>query len=133
MLQKWCRMWGRETSSRPPFFLNKLYKTLDYWSRDMLNFDFLEKGLGIVTPLHFVYNFSWKIFLKLYCINWPHFIDWLPLLLAILSNMRIAIVCFPFCDAINFEINFIFLIKPFFYMGKKSRQKFKYLENEKRF
>ena len=26
---------------------NKLYKTLGYWSKDMLNFDFLEKGLGI--------------------------------------------------------------------------------------
>ena len=27
---------------------NKLFKTLDYWSRDMPKFDFLEKGLGIV-------------------------------------------------------------------------------------
>ena len=27
---------------------NKLYKTLDYRSRDMLNFDFLKKDLGIV-------------------------------------------------------------------------------------
>ena len=26
---------------------NKLYKSLDYWSRDMLNFDFLDKGQGI--------------------------------------------------------------------------------------
>ena len=33
----------------------------------------------------------------------------------------------------NFEINLIFLIKPFFYMTKKSRQKFKYLENGKSF
>ena len=24
----------------------------------MLNFDFLEKGLGIVSPSHFVYDFS---------------------------------------------------------------------------
>ena len=45
----------------------------------------------------------------------------------------IAIVCFPVCDAISFEINLIFLIKPFFYMTKKSRQKFKYLQNEKSF
>ena len=30
---------------------------LDYLSRDMLNFD-LEKGLKIVSPPHFVYNFS---------------------------------------------------------------------------
>ena len=37
---------------------NKLLKTLYYWSRDMLNFDFLEKGLGVISPLHFVYDFS---------------------------------------------------------------------------
>ena len=28
----------------------KLYKTLDYRSRDKLKFDLLEKGLGIVSP-----------------------------------------------------------------------------------
>ena len=33
----------------------------------------------------------------------------------------------------NSEINLIFLIKLFFYMTKKSRQKFEYLENEKSF
>ena len=47
--------------------------------------------------------------------------------------MFIAIVCFPGCDVINFEINLIFLIKPFFYMNKNSRQKFKYIESEKSF
>ena len=31
----------------------------------MLNFDFLEKGLGVAFPLHFVYDFSRKIFLML--------------------------------------------------------------------
>ena len=36
-------------------------------------------------------------------------------------------------DVINLEINLIFLIKLFCYMTKKSRQKFKYLENEKSF
>ena len=30
-----------------------------------------------------------------------------------------------------FKINLIFLIKPFFYMTKKYKQKRKYLENEK--
>ena len=38
---------------------SKLYKTLDYWSRDMLNFNFSEKGLGLVSPPHFVNDF-WK-------------------------------------------------------------------------
>ena len=36
-------------------------------------------------------------------------------------------VCYPGCDVIKFEINLIFLIKPFRYMRKKSRQKRKYL------
>ena len=37
---------------------NKLHKTLGYWSRDMLNFDLLEKDLGIVSTSHFVYDFQ---------------------------------------------------------------------------
>ena len=121
-LYKLCRKWSRETSSRPFFvFLkifilgkskwsaawfhyislahnlaynrNKLFKTLHCWIRDMLNFDFLDKGLGIVSPAYFVYDFSTKMFLMLYSINWPNFIVWLPLLLEILGNMYIAIVC----------------------------------------
>ena len=119
-LEKLCRKWGWETSSRPLFvFLksfilgkikwsaawfhdisialklaynrSKLFKTLHYWSRDMLNFDFLDKGLGIVSTAHFVYDFSTKMFFMLYSINWPNFIDWLPLLLEILGNMCITI------------------------------------------
>ena len=35
----------------------------------MLNFDFLDKGLGKASPAHFVYDFSTKIFLMLYSIN----------------------------------------------------------------
>ena len=48
---------------------NKLYKTLDYLSSDKLNFDFLEKGLGLVSPPHSVHDFSRKMFLMLYSIN----------------------------------------------------------------
>ena len=102
-LYKLCRKWGRETSSSLLFvFLksfklgkskssaawfhyisialkltcnrNKLLKTLHYWSRDMLNFDILDKCLRIVSAAHFVYDFSTKMFLKLYSINWPNFI-----------------------------------------------------------
>ena len=117
---KLCRKWGRDTSSRPLFvFLkrlgkskwsaawchyisialklthsrNKLFKNLHYWSRDMLNFGFLDKGLGIISTAHFVYEFSTKMILMLYSINWSNFIVWLPLLLEILGNMFIAIVC----------------------------------------
>ena len=99
----------------------------------MLNFDILEMGLGLVFPQHFVCDVSTKMFLMLYCMNWPNFIIWLSLRLEIQGNMFIAIVFFPGCDIINFEINLIFLIKPFFYMTRKGRQKFKYLGNEKNF
>ena len=44
--------------------------------------------------------------------------------------MCIAIVCQPGCNVLNFEINFIFLLRPFLYMTKKSKQKLKYLQNE---
>ena len=111
---------------------NKLHKTFDHWSRDMFHFDFSGKGLGIAFQQHFVYEFSRKIFLMLYSINRPNFIVWLPLLLEILGNLCIAFVCFSGCDVITFEINLISLTKPFFYLTKKSRQNFKYLENEKR-
>ena len=47
-----------------------------------------------------------------------------PLPLEILGNMCIAIVCFSGCDVIHFKINFSFLMKSFFYMIKKLRQKF---------
>ena len=51
----------------------------------------------------------------------------------ILDIIRTAVICLPDCDVINFEINLIFRIKSFFYKTKKSRQKSKYLENEKSF
>ena len=121
-LQESCRKWGKETSSRLLFGFyknvvlgkskwstawfhyisialklaydkNKLFKTLHYWSRDMLNFDFLDKGLGIVSPAHFVYDFSTKLFLMLYSINWPNFIAWLPLLLEILIKQYVYCNC----------------------------------------
>ena len=111
----------------------KLDKTLNYWSRDIHNSEFLDKGLGIVFQTHFVYDFSRKIFLLLNSIKRPNFIVWLPLLFEILANICIAIVCYPGCDAINFEILSFVIIKPFFYMTKKSRQKYKNLDNEKSF
>ena len=40
---------------------SKLYKILAYWSRDFLNFGFLKKDLGMVSPPHFVYDFSRKM------------------------------------------------------------------------
>ena len=85
----------------------------------MLNFDFLDKGMGIVSPAHFMYDLSTKIFLMLSSINWPNLIVWLPLLLEILCNVCIAIVCYPGCDVMDFKINLIFLIEPFFLHDQK--------------
>ena len=59
----------------------------------MLNFNFSEKGLGLVSPPHFVYDFSRKMFLMLHTTNLPNFFVWLPLLLEILDNMCVTIVC----------------------------------------
>ena len=99
----------------------------------MLNFDILEKGLGIVSPAHFVHDLSRKMFLMLYSIRWPNFFAWLFLLVEILVNMWTGIVCYPGRDVTNFEIKLIFLIKSFLLMTKKSKQKFKSFENEKSF
>ena len=84
---------------------NQIHKTLDFIQKySLLNFDFIEMGLGIVSPPHFVYYFSKKMFFTLYFISWPHLIVWLPLLLDILGKMCIAIVCYPGCDVVGFEI-----------------------------
>ena len=55
----------------------------------MLNFDFLQKGLGPVYPRHvfdFKENVSHDIFIK-----WPNFNIWLPLLLEMLGDIRTVI------------------------------------------
>ena len=87
---------------------NKLCETLDYGSRDMLNFDFSEKGLGIVSPPHFVYGFSRNMFQEKCYIPLTDQIS-LSDFLYVLDNMCIAIVCFPGCDVIDYEINLVFL------------------------
>ena len=55
----------------------------------MLNFVVSENGLGIASLPYFVYDFSRKTFLILYCIDCPNFIAWLALLLEILINMSV--------------------------------------------
>ena len=72
----------------------------------MLNFDFLDKGLGIVSPAHFVYDFQQKC----------------PSCYILLTDQISLHGCLYFLRywAICVEINLLFLIKPFFYMIKKS-------------
>ena len=50
---------------------NTLYKTWDNSSRDVVNFDFLEKSQQIVSS---VYDFPRKMFLMLHSINGPNFL-----------------------------------------------------------
>ena len=113
------------------YIKNKLYKTLGYWFRDMLNFDFIRKGLEIVFPPRLANDFSRNMLLMLYYINWPIFIGWL--LLEILGNMCITNIWFQGYDVINSEAKLIFLIKIFLFMTKKSSEKFNYLENKNSF
>ena len=88
-LQKSSRKWDREISFRPFVFLKSfiwgksnwfaayfqyisiasachalktLNKTFDHWSREMVNFEFLEKYLAIISPPYFEYDFSKKCF-----------------------------------------------------------------------
>ena len=82
---------------------------------------------------YFLHGFWGKIFLTLYFFNWPNFIAWLRLRFEIFWNICIVIIWCPAYDVISFEINHNFLIKPFFYITKKSRQKSKFLKNEKSF
>ena len=90
-----------------PYNKNKLFKT-NYWSRDMLNFNFSEKGLWLVSPLHFVYDFSRRMFLLLHSINWPNFIVWLLLLFETLGNMCRTPLddCFPL-EECSYKIDLI--------------------------
>ena len=108
-------------------------QTSDCWSRDIPNFDLLKKGLVLVFLPCAARNFSRKIFLFLYAINWPIFIVRLSLLLEISSTMCILIVCYSVFDVITFQIYLAFLFKPFSYMIITSEQKFKYLKNKKSF
>ena len=110
-------------------YIKTNYKTLVY---DLLNLWysqswFFRKWSGNSFPTTFCVWFFLKKFFSCYVL----LTEILPLLLQILGNMCIEIVCFPGCDAINFEINLNFLIKSFFYMTKKLRQIFKNVSRAK--
>ena len=59
----------------------------------MLNFEFLDTGLGMVSPAYCVLIFEQKCSSCYNSIKRPNFVAWLPLLLEILGNMCNAIVC----------------------------------------
>ena len=73
----------------------------------MLNFEFLEKGLGLVTPPYYIYDFLTKWF--------PCYIlltDQISLSdsLEIVDNICVVIISFSVDDVVSFEINLFFKI-----------------------
>ena len=89
---------------------------------------FLEKSFDLVSPTHFIYDYSSKIFPCLYWQKFIHsfiysFILCLLSLLEILVKICILIIFSPVDDVINFKINLNFFVKLFFYMMKKVRTK----------
>ena len=76
-------------------------------------------------------NFTEKIFLTLYSINWPNFIIWSSFLLEVLGKMCIFICC-PFCDVMNLKLALVFW-PSHFPTRPKAKQAFKCLKNVKRF
>ena len=123
--------------SRPQFWHLIKKKTLQFFRILIQRYAqlwFFIKGSGTsYLDMHFVYDFSRKIFPILCSTNWPNFSVWLPLLLEIWDNIYIVTICCQICEVINCEMNLSFLIKTFFYVTKKSEQKCKYPKNKKSF
>ena len=95
-----------------------------------LIWSFLRKRRGMELVFFHFLHFRRKIFVLLSFIpdrillpGYLHFGRY--------CNMCMVIVCWRDRDVINFETDLIFLIKPFFYLTKKSRQEIKSLEKEK--
>ena len=95
----------------------------------MLNFDFLKKGLGIVSDHNLYMIFREKYFSCYFLLTDQNS---LPLLLEILVSVCIE-KFFPCFDVIIFENKLIFLIKSFYYMTKKSRQNLNILRPKRAF
>ena len=60
----------------------------------MLNFNFLEKSMGIVSPPHFVYDISRKMVFMLYSINWTNFNVKIAVTSWDIAQYMVAIVCY---------------------------------------
>ena len=89
--------------------------------------------MEIVSPLHFAYDFLRKFFSCYILLTDPISLSDCLYFLRYWTNCVLQLFVSQFVTSKIFEINLIFLIKPFSYMTEKSRQKFKYLENKKSF
>ena len=84
----------------------------------MLNFRFLEKIMGLVSPPHFVYDFFEKnISYVIYNLQ-THQISMSGCLTSDIEKYMYCDYLFPAYDVIKFEINLSFLIK-FFLQDQK--------------
>ena len=94
----------------------------------MVNFNFLEKGLRLVSPPHLCMIFQEKCFSCYILIT-----DQISLSDCLYFS-RYWTICQCILQLfINQAVGLIFLVKPLWYLINKSRQKLKYLENEKSF
>ena len=96
------------------------------WRSFQYNANFFKKGILVLQ--HPVCDFSRENFLMLYSNKLSNFTVWLPLLLEILSNLCIAIPCFPVFDIKSFQATLSFW-SIYFHTGPTSQ----YLENIKSF
>ena len=93
----------------------------------------LKKGLGVVSPPHFPYDFQEKYFSSYDLLTKQILLSDCLYFIEISRKTCAAIFRYQFCDVINFEIYLSFLTKPFSSMSKSSEQKLKYLKKERTF
>ena len=138
--EKPCRKWAREISSRPfLFFIKALYMRQKQVFSSLIWINFCSPPFGHTIKVNcikfrsvdphvcttsfsvtFVYDFSKKLLLMLYSINWPNVIVWLPWLLEILRNTWIVIIYSLVYDVIDYELA---LISSKFYTCPKNQEK----------
>ena len=106
----------------------KKLQTVDYASGDMLNFNF-QKSVW----KKFFHYFLCIIFQETYSFCYILLTNQISLPDCLLNNACIAIVFFPQCDAISYEINLTFPIKLFFYMAKSQDKNLNALRTKKAF
>ena len=125
--EKPCRKWARESSSRPfLFFIKALYMSQKQVFSSLIWIYFCSPPFGHTIKVNcikvqsvdphicptsfsvtFVYDFSKKLLLMLYSINWPNFIAWLLLLLEVLRNTCIVIIYSLVYDVKDYELALI--------------------------
>ena len=112
---------------------NKLYKTSDCWSRDTLNFDFLRKVSGNSFTTRFC---VWLFKKNVFCVIIYYLSKFHWLIVFISWDIGHSLYCSCLFSKLWRHKSWDQPYLPnqfFFYMTKNSRQKLKYLRNEKSF